>query len=252
MGGVRHEKKITEFLQPYLAGKLPVSAQIMGSNPEILADLACRCMDCGANSINLNCGCPSKRVISGNAGGGALKDRKKLALICSTIRKKLGDKFEFSVKMRTGFTSPEEMKELIPALADAGVNKFFIHFRTVQEQYLSVPGRLERLQQAVCYASPLPVIINGDIQTVQEGCGLLQQTGAAGIMAARAFMHDPWLLARFEDPDVPSPEEGRVQFFRALEKQHVSGGNRIELAKMIWGAKSEEFLRLLASELVSK
>ena len=64
------EKKIKEFLQPYLESKLPVTAQVMGTNPEVLAELACRCLDCGAVGINLNCGCPSKRVISGGAGGG--------------------------------------------------------------------------------------------------------------------------------------------------------------------------------------
>lgn len=244
--------KVREFLAPYLESGLPVTAQIMGTQPEILAELAELCLECGARGINLNCGCPSRRVISGGAGGGALKDPQKLVLTVRTIRKALGEKVPFSVKMRTGYTSSSEMLSLLPALAEAGTDCFFIHYRTVLEQYTPVPGRTERLKQAVEAARGVPVVVNGDIASVEEGKTLVKETGACGVMIARAFMHDPWLPARFEDASVPDEETGRQLFFQKLESCGVSGGNRLELVKMIWGAQSEEFKKMISLKLVSQ
>ena len=246
------EKKIKEFLSPYLESKLPVTAQIMGTNPEVLAELACRCLDSGAVGINLNCGCPSKRVISGGAGGGALRNPDNMLKITQTIRKSVGDAIPFSIKMRTGFSDPGEIQSLLVRLIDAGVDCFFIHYRTVQEQYLPSPGRVERLQTAVAAAGNIPVIVNGDINAVEDGRSLAKKTGASGIMIARAFMHDPWLLNRFEDEKTPDPQTGRKMFFDTLESFGVSGGNRLELGKMIFGANSPEFKEMLKSKFISK
>ena len=246
------EKKVKEFLAPFLESGLPVTAQIMGPCPDTLAHLAVQCMGLGAAGINLNCGCPSKRVISGGSGGGALKDPEKLTVCVKAIRQGLGDRVPFSVKMRTGFSDPQEMCSLIPRLADAGADQFFVHYRTVKEQYLPAPDRTERLRQAVRAADGIPVVVNGDISSVEDGICLIRETGAAGIMAARAFLHDPWLLERFYNSNTPDPENGRKLFFETLEDFRVSGGNRLELAKMIWGANSAEFRTLLQSELVGK
>jgi tRNA-dihydrouridine synthase len=245
-------KKVREFLAPYLESGLPVTAQIMGTNSAVLAELAQPCLDCGASDINLNCGCPSKRVYSGGAGGGALKDPDQLCSTVRTIRKAIGDTARFSVKMRTGFSEPAEMLSLIPRLTDEGVDKFFIHYRTVREQYLPSPGRTERLQQAVAAAKDIPVIVNGDISTVADGRTLAEETGACGVMIARAFMTDPWLPARFENEKTPAPEDGRKIFFKTLVSFGVSGGNRLELSRMIFGANSDEFKELLRSEFISK
>lgn len=246
-------KKIAQFLAPCLESGLPVTIQLMGTHGDVLAETACRCLAAGAVGIDLNCGCPSGRVVSAGAGGGALKDPPKLAGIVRAIRNAVGTDTPFSVKMRSGFSSPEEVLEIIPRLAEAGADKFFIHYRTVGEQYLPVPGREERLRRAVFAASPLPVIVNGDISSVEDGLGLAETTGASGLMIARAMLRDPWLISRFERPDVPSPEEGRRIFFEALERFRVRGGNKLELVRMMWGENSPQFRSLVAdSELVGQ
>ena len=247
------QKKIARFLAPYLESGLPVTVQLMGIRDDMLAELAVRCLEAGAIGINLNCGCPSRRVVSGGAGGGALKNPEKLAATVAAIRRAVGSDTPFSVKMRCGVSAPEEMPAIIPLLAEAGTDKFFIHYRTVTEQYLSVPGREERLRRAVLAASPLPVIVNGDISSVEDGRKLLESTGAAGLMIARALLRDPWLLSRFENPAVPSPEDGRRRLLEALETFRVRGGNKLELVRMMWGEKSPQFRRLAEeSELVGK
>lgn len=247
------QKKIARFLAPYLESGLPVTVQIMGVRGDVLAELAVRCLGAGAAGINLNCGCPSKRVVSGGAGGGALKDPEKLAAIVAGIRRAVGTDTPFSVKMRSGVSDPEEMLAVIPRLAEAGADKFFIHYRTVAEQYRSVPGREERLRRAVLAASPLPVIANGDISSVEDGRKLLETTGAAGLMIARALLRDPWLPERFVNPDVPSPEDGRRRLEESLETFRVRGGNKLELVRMMWGEKSPQFRSLAEkSESVGK
>ena len=239
------EKKVKEFLTPFLESELPVTAQIMGTNAAVLAELSKICINCGAVGINLNCGCPSKRVISGGAGGGALKNPEQLLKTAEVIRKAIDGTCPFSIKMRTGYATSDEMHQLIPQLVQTGIDKLFIHFRTVREQYLPVPERTERLKQAVELAKHVPVIVNGDINTAEDGRELLKQTGAAGVMIARAFLQDPWLPARFENEKTPDPETGRKIFFETLESFGVSGGNRLELCKMIFGAKSPQFQAML-------
>ena len=237
--------KVKAFLAPYTAGNVPVTAQLMGPCPEPLAETARQFIALGAAGINLNCGCPSSRVVSGNAGGGALRDIDQLCRVVENIRKSIGNDIPFSVKMRTGYSSPGEMRQLLPRLADAGADCFFIHYRTVQEQYRPVPGRTERLKEAVEIAAAIPVIINGNIADVNDGKSLLAQTGAAGIMIARGFLRDPWLLKRFNDCSVPSPDEGRKIFFETLKESGAKGGNLIELAKLIWGTDSDYFRSLI-------
>ena len=244
------EKKVREFLDPFLESKLPVTAQIMGTRADVLAQLADVCLACGASDINLNCGCPSKRVTSGGAGGGALQQADLLLKTAETLRKTLPAEVGFSIKMRSGFSHPDEMLYLIPRLTVLGIDKIFIHYRTVKEQYLPVAGRLERFQKAVTAAGNTPVILNGDISLVSEGRELVSATGAAGVMIARAFMQDPWLLVRFENKNAPDQSAGQKKFFETLEEFNVSGGNKLELAKMIWGANSAEFRNLLKSEFV--
>lgn len=247
------QKKIARFLVPYLESGLPVTVQIMGTQEDVLAETAVGCLEAGAAGIDLNCGCPSKRVVSAGAGGGSLKDPVRLAAAVAAIRRAVGAHTPFSVKMRSGVSSPEEMLEIIPRLAEAGADRFFVHYRTVREQYLAVPGREERLTRAVLAAAPLPVIANGDIASVGDGLKLAETTGVAGLMIARALLRDPWLILRFADPAVPSPAAGRRLFWEKLEAFHVRGGNKLELARMMWGKNSPQFRELVKkSELVGQ
>jgi len=239
-------RKLREFLAPFAAGNVPVHAQIMGTEPELLGAVAADFLALGAASVNLNFGCPSKRVTGGDAGGGALRRPQLMRQILFSVRKAIGDQAVLSVKLRAGYASAKEMETLLPLLLEEGrVNQIFFHYRTVAEGYLPVPGREERFQRARELLPGLPLILNGDVSTVEEGETLCRRFAASGVMIARPWMRDPYLLRRFADPAAPGAEEGRERFFAALESAGIDRGAKLELARMLWGADSLRFRALL-------
>ena len=187
-------RKLAEFAAPFLESGLPVTVQLMGNRPEVIAAAAARFMELGAAGINLNFGCPSRQVTSGGAGGGALRDLAGMVTTVETVKKAIPAS-PLSVKLRTGWESPDEMQRILPALAETGcVSAFFLHFRTVREQYRPVSGREERFEAGLRLAAPVPVVLNGDIDSPDDASELLERTGAAGVMCARGWLRDPLLL----------------------------------------------------------
>lgn len=247
-GTLPPDRKLRRIAQEYFATGLPVTLQLMGSEPELLGRAGARLLELTpAASIDLNLGCPSNRVIRGGAGGGLLKDPAKAADLCAAVGTFIpADKL--NVKLRSGFSSARDMEILLPRLAASGaVSKIFFHYRTVEEVYSAAPlaERTARIAKAVELAAPLPVIANGDIRTPDEAEKLISATGCAGVMIARPWMRDPFLLRRFGNKDCPEPETGREMFFAELRRQGCSGGHLIEMAKMLWGADSPRFRALI-------
>ena len=238
-------RKLAEFAAPFLESGLPVTVQLMGNRPEVIAAAAARFMELGAAGINLNFGCPSRQVTGGGAGGGALRHPDALLRMIERVKTFLPD-LPLSVKLRTGWSSPEEARHLLPALARAGaLDRVFLHFRTVAEGYAPTEGREARLAAAVAALGTIPCIVNGDIRSAEEARALVAATGAAGVMAARGWLRDPWLLRRIAgETELPDRETGRQRLFAEV----LSGGFRccraIELSQFLWGRDNPWFDRL--------
>lgn len=239
--------KLRNFPAEYLNSGQPVTLQLMGTEPELLGRCGAELLKMTAvKDINLNAGCPSLRVVKNGAGGGMLKTPEKVAVFCQTLASYL-PQGKLSIKLRAGYCSPEDMQIFLPALArNQAVSKIFFHYRTVSESYspAPLPERERRIARAVELAFPVPVIANGDITTAAEGAELVRATGCAGVMIARPWMHDPYLLQRFTR-SCPDAEYGRELFFAELQKQGVTGGALLEMARMLWGVNSPKFRKLL-------
>jgi len=248
--GIPRRKLLAGFLAPFLAGGVPVTAQVMGNCGRTLGKCAAELLKLGAADINLNCGCPSRRVVSHGGGGGALRDPEKLAKMLEVMHEESGG-MKFSVKMRCGYTSADECGDIIGLLNSTGaVGKYFIHFRTVSEGYAPVEGRVSRLKRAVAAAGGIPVVVNGDVVAAAEGRQLAELTGAAGVMVARGWMRDPWLLKRMAGAaGVPEAAWGRKLFFAELRRCGLSGGQAVEAARLLWQSDSEEFRMVLDGKL---
>jgi len=243
--GAPSPRRAAEFLAPFLEGGVPVTLQLLGDDPEALAAAAVEFRRQGAAGIDLNCGCPSRRVIGHGGGGDLLRRPETLARILAALRAAIGEEAPLSCKLRCGFAAPEEIETLLPRLREkVTLQRCFLHFRTVREGYGSVPGRSVRLRRGVLAAGDLPVVVNGDIGDAGEGLRLAAETGAAGVMAARGWLRDPWLLRRLAEPereDFPPPEEARELFYAEVRRAGAEGGHAIEIAKMLWGAESPRF-----------
>ena len=142
------------------------------------------------------------------------------------------------------------MENFIPQIARSqAVDKIFFHCRTVKELYKPIAEveRYRRFKRAVELAGNIPVIINGDIDSVEKAYEAMEYSGGAGVMIARPWLRDPWLLRRFSDPSAPDAECGRERFFAEAQAKNLSRGGIIELARMLWGVEDPHFKALLTA-----
>ncbi len=238
-------KHLKTFLEPFAAGGVPVTVQLMGVDPDVIGEAAARFRDLGAAEINLNFGCPSRQVTGGGAGGGALRHPDALLRMVERVKTFLPD-LPLSVKLRTGWSSPEEALSLLPALAHTGaLDRVFLHFRTVSEGYAPTDGRETRLAAAVAALETIPCIVNGDIRSAAEAHELTAATGASGVMAARGWLRDPWLLRRIAgETKLPDVETGRQCLFAEVLSDGFRCCRAIELSQFLWGRDNPWFDRL--------
>lgn len=197
-------------------GGVPLVAQLIGRQPELLAAAARTLGEVGIEHINLNLGCPFGRTTSSAIGGELLRHPEQIVPLLTALRGAVTG--SFSVKLRAGYDRPQQLFELLPVLAEAGVDFLILHPRTVTQQF---KGRADHtITTAAVKCSPLPIIANGDITTAAEGRQVLSATRAAGLMLGRGALADPLLFQRLRNraPAVDSPQERRGLATRLLRE----------------------------------
>jgi tRNA-dihydrouridine synthase B len=169
----------------------PIAVQIAGSEPDWLADAARYNVDRGAQVIDINMGCPAKKVCNKMAGSALLEDEALVVRILEAVVQAVD--VPVSLKIRTG-PSPERRNGLrIAQLAEqCGVAALAVHGRTRADRFL---GQAEYATIGeICSAVTIPVFANGDVTTPQQAREVLAQTGAAGLMLGRGAQGNPWLF----------------------------------------------------------
>ena len=236
-------KHFRSFLAPF--APVPTVMQIMGRDPALLVDAAKLAEDAGASGIDLNFGCPSSQVTRHGAGGAILKDPALAAEIVRQVRAAV--EIPVSVKLRAGWTSPDELAGLLAAVLDGCPDLVTVHYRTVAEQYRPLPsGERERrfAMAAERLTGHCPWLVNGDFTTAEEMRRTAETFGAAGAMAARWFLRDPGIFRRAHGLETPPAETMRETFFRQVVAEYPDGmppGRAIELSIFLWGPGNPYF-----------
>lgn len=228
-------KTFKEFLAPYMSSGLPVYAQLMGRDPELLAKGAALMFEAGAAGVNLNFGCPVPRVVKGRCGGAMLKEIELMKQIVSAVKAASGTN-EVSVKLRSGFASPSEMEQIVPALLSAGTDKLFFHYRSVKEMYGEVGEREKRFARFMELAGTTPVILNGDFGTPEEITAATEHFKCRGIMLGRKFLSNPDIMRQMNGYSAVS----RETFFYSLVRNGASGEGLKGLKRWIFGSWNHE------------
>jgi len=175
----------------YYDDEHPISAQLFGSNPETLADSARIVQDAGFDIVDLNLGCPAKRVVACNGGSGLLKDLPQIERIFKAIRSAVT--IPFTVKFRMGWNDHHIIcVELAKMAEDCGLNACALHARTREDGYTG-QARWEYIA-AVKDAVKIPVIGNGDIRTPEDAAAMVDKTGCDAVMIGRTAPSNPWIF----------------------------------------------------------
>jgi len=174
----------------------PIAAQLFGSDPETLAEAARIVEDSGFDLVDLNLGCPAKRVVSCNGGSGLLRDLPLIARIFERVRRAVN--IPFTVKFRLGWNEDNIVCVELAKLAEAsGLNAVSLHART-REQGYSGQARWEWIG-AIKQAVEIPVIGNGDIRTPEDACALIAETNCDAVMIGRAAPANPWIFRQIAE-----------------------------------------------------
>jgi tRNA-dihydrouridine synthase B len=175
----------------YYDDEHPISAQLFGSNPETLADSARIVQDAGFDLVDLNLGCPAKRVVACNGGSGLLKDLPQIERIFKAIRAAVT--IPFTVKFRMGWNDQHIVcVDLARMAEDCGLNACALHARTREDGYTG-QARWEYIA-AVKDAVSIPVIGNGDIRTPEDAASMVEATHCDAVMIGRTAPANPWIF----------------------------------------------------------
>ena len=190
----KKDQKAKRYLHFY-EDEHPISAQLFGSDPNVMAEAARMVEGLGFDLVDLNLGCPAKKVVKCNGGSGLLRDLPAIGRIFEAVRAAV--KIPFTVKFRAGWNDEEIVcVELARMAEDCGLAAVALHARTREMGY-SGNARWEWIA-AIKDAVKIPVIGNGDIRSPEDACAMVTQTGCDAVMIGRSAPSNPWIFRQIE------------------------------------------------------
>ena len=193
--GLLRDKRVRGRYLHFYEDEHPISAQLFGSEPRVLADAARLVADLGFDLVDLNLGCPAKKVVKCNGGSGLLRDLPLIRTIFESVRAAVN--IPFTVKFRAGWNDEEIVcVDLARMAEDCGLGAVALHART-REQGYSGKARWEWIA-SVKQAIKIPVIGNGDIRSPEDACAMVAQTGCDAVMIGRMAPSNPWIFRQIE------------------------------------------------------
>lgn len=169
---------------------IPLAAQLMGSDPQLMADMSVEMEKRHAPRIDLNCGCPSNTVTGRGAGSSLLKDPNLLHDIAKAMVKAVS--IPVTAKLRSGFEDTSLFKENLLAAQESGIKFLTLHPRTKADGYIP-PARWDLIAEAKSFLS-IPVVGNGDILTVEDALRMVRETRCDALMIGRGAVINPFIF----------------------------------------------------------
>ena len=220
------DQKAKRYLHFY-EDEHPISAQLFGSDPKVMAEAARLVEGLGFDLVDLNLGCPAKKVVKCNGGSGLLRDLPAIGEIFKAVRAAVT--VPFTVKFRAGWNDENIIcVELAKMAEDCGLNAVALHARTREMGY-SGQARWDWIA-AIKDAVKIPVIGNGDIRTPQDACAMVTQTRCDAVMIGRMAPANPWIFRQIEQYvatgtyEIPNDEDRHAlitDYFQRLARSEM-------------------------------
>lgn len=205
----------------------PLSLQFVGGNPERMGDAAARLSELNPEYVDINLGCPVRKIVRRNGGSAVLKNVKLLGEICSQVVRR--SRVPVSAKIRAGWDKPsgEKIREISRTVEDSGVSMLAVHARTRQQDFSEQADW--RLIAAAKDAVSIPVVGNGDVKNADDVVDMSRKTGCDAVMIGRAAIGNPWVFeearARLDERRYSPPTPGeRI----GVLLEHVRGAIKLQ------------------------
>jgi tRNA-dihydrouridine synthase B len=203
----------------------PISAQLFGSDPQVMADAAKACQDFGFDIVDINFGCPVNKVVKCNGGSGLLRDLPLVEEILRKVRAAIS--IPFTMKFRAGWNDQELVAVKMAQLAeDCGLQAVALHPRT-REQGYSGKADWTRIAEVKAAVRNISVIGNGDIVTPEDALRMVRETGCDAVMIGRTASSNPWIFRQIQ------------QFLATGSYEHPTERQRYDLMRTYYGMLCE-------------
>ena len=240
-----HHNRKTMKMASNCAEEYPMAVQLAGYHPEIMAEAARLNEDRGAAIIDINMGCPVKKVVNHHSGSALMRDEAQAARIIEATVNAV--KLPVTLKMRTGWDDGDRNAPRLARIArDAGIRMITVHGRTRCQMY---KGHADwDFVAEVKDAVDIPVIVNGDIETLEDVTRALAASHADGVMIGRGAMGRPWFLSqaihflktgeRLSDPPIAEQHRILVEHYESMVSHFGEhAGVRIARKHVGWYSK---------------
>ena len=223
MGLVLGQKKTRQYLKSHPSER-PLSVQIFGSRPEVMARAAQMAVEAGTDLVDINMGCPVKKVVKTGAGASLLRNLKKVEQVVKAVR--LACSVPLTVKIRAGWSPDTPVAcEAAGIVEDSGADAVTVHPRFASQGFSGLAdwGWISRVKERV----KIPVIGNGDIFEPHAALEMRKRTGCDGVMIGRGALKNPWIFRQilglekgvpFTEPDLSERRSFIMDHFRFLSE----------------------------------